>query len=158
MSEELNSDFEYKYDAIRGLIFSLIHEALKMQPANESEASSSNAATRISSLFLELLERQFPIETADQRMRLRSPIDFSEHLSVHVNHLNRSLKEITKKTTSQLIAERVAREARMLLHHTSWNISEIGFCLGFEEPAHFINFFRKYNNETPKNYRDKAIV
>nr|WP_320059529.1 helix-turn-helix transcriptional regulator [uncultured Bacteroides sp.] len=158
MSQELNSDFEYKYDVIRGLVFGLIHEALKMQPSNETEVASSNAATRISTLFMELLERQFPIETPDQRMKLHSPIDFAEHLSIHVNHLNRSLKEITEKTTSQLIAERIAQEARMLLRHTNWNISEIGFCLGFEEPAHFTNFFRKVNNESPKDYRNRPIV
>ncbi|MBP1619152.1 MAG: transcriptional regulator, AraC family [Bacteroidetes bacterium] len=158
MSEELNSDFEYKYDAIRGLVFSLVHEALKMQPSHETETTSSNAATRISTLFMELLERQFPIETPDHRVKLRSPIDFSEHLSIHVNHLNRSLKELTGKTTSQLIAERIAQEARMLLRHTSWNVSEIGFCLGFEEPAHFINFFRKNNNETPKAYRVRENI
>jgi AraC-like DNA-binding protein len=158
MSEELNSDFEYKYDVIRGLVFSLIHEALKMQPASETEMPASNAAARISSLFLELLERQFPIESLDQRMRLRSPVDFSDQLSVHVNHLNRSLKEVTQKTTTQLITERVSQEARMLLRHTNWNISEIGFCLGFEEPAHFINFFRKNNQETPKTYRGRIIV
>jgi len=158
MSEELTSDFEYKYDVIRGLVFSLVHEALKMQPSHEAETTSSNAATRISTLFMELLERQFPIETPDQRMKLRSPIDFSEHLSIHVNHLNRSLKELTGKTTSQLIGERIAQEARMLLRHTNWNVSEIGFCLGFEEPAHFINFFRKNNNETPKVYRSRELV
>lgn len=158
MSEELSSDFEYKYDVIRGLVFSLAHEALKMQPPHEIETTSSNAATRISTLFAELLERQFPIETPEQRMKLRSPIDFSEHLSIHVNHLNRSLKELTGKTTSQLIAERIAQEARMLLRHTSWNVSEIGFCLGFEEPAHFINFFRKNSNDTPKAYRSREVV
>lgn len=158
MSEELSSDFEYKYDVIRGLVFSLAHEALKMQPPHEIETTSSNAATRISTLFAELLERQFPIETPEQRMKLRSPIDFSEHLSIHVNHLNRSLKELTGKTTSQLIAERIAQEARMLLRHTNWNVSEIGFCLGFEEPAHFINFFRKNSNDTPKAYRSRGVV
>lgn len=158
MSEELNSDFEYKYDVIRGLVFSLAHEALKMQPARESETPSSNAAARISALFMELLEHQFPIENPDQRIKLRSPVDFSEHLSIHVNHLNRSLKEITRKTTSQLVSERVAQEARILLQHTNWNISEIGYCLGFEESAHFINFFRKMSNETPNTFRKHQIV
>ncbi|MBP1676842.1 MAG: transcriptional regulator, AraC family [Bacteroidetes bacterium] len=158
MFKEINSDFEYKYDVIRGLIFNLIHDALKMQPAETADLPSSNAATRITSMFVELLERQFPIETAVQRLKLRSPVDYSEHLSVHVNHLNRSLKEITGKTTSQLIGERLTQEARMLLRHTNWNISEIGFCLGFDESSHFINFFRKNTNESPKSYRDRMIV
>jgi len=91
-------------------------------------------------------------------MRLRSPVDFAEQLSVHVNHLNRSLKEITGKTTSQLIAERVSQEARILLKRTNWNISEIAYSLGFEELSHFINFFKKHFNQTPKAFRDRVDI
>jgi len=158
MVEEINLQFEYKYDVLRGLTFNLIHEALKMQPAETSDVPASNASSRITALFVELLERQFPIETAVQRMKLRSPIDFSEQLSVHVNHLNRSLKETTGKTTSQLIAERILREARALLRHTNWNIAEVGYTLGFEEPSHFINFFRKHYGESPKGYRNHSHI
>jgi len=158
MYKEISSDFLYKYDAIRGLVFKLIHLAIKMQPFEAACYSASNGSTRIASLFSELLERQFPIESTMQSMKLRSPVDFAEQLSVHVNHLNRSLKEITGKTTSQLIAERVSQEARTLLKHTSWNISEIAYSLGFEELSHFINFFKKNFNQTPKAFRDRADV
>lgn len=158
MFNEINSDFLYKYNVIRGLVFDLIHNAIKMQPADSTNYSASNASTRIASLFAELLERQFPIETPVQRMKFRSPVNFAEQLSVHVNHLNRSLKEITGKTTSQLIAERVLQEARILLRHTTWTVSEVGYCLGFEELSHFINFFKKNGNETPKFFRDRPDV
>jgi AraC-like DNA-binding protein len=77
---------------------------------------------------------------------------------VHVNHLNRSLKEITGKTTSQLIRERVIREAKALLMHTDWNISEIAWCLGFEELPHFINYFKKDALLTPKAFRQNQFV
>jgi len=158
MHEEIASDFLYKYDVIRGLVFKLIHLAIKMQPAEATCYSTSNGSTRIASLFSELLERQFPIESTMQNMRLRSPVDFAEQLSVHVNHLNRSLKEITGKTTSQLIAERVSQEARILLKRTNWNISEIAYSLGFEELSHFINFFKKHFGQTPKAFRDRVDV
>ncbi|MFT3740616.1 MAG: helix-turn-helix transcriptional regulator [Breznakibacter sp.] len=158
MFEEIASDFLYKYDALRGLVFNLIHSALKMQPAESTYHPTSNASARIASLFAELLERQFPIESPVQHMRLRTPMDFSEQLSVHVNHLNRSLKEVTGKTTSQLIAERVSQEAKILLKRTNWNVSEIAFCLGFEETPHFTNFFKKNFRQTPKNYRTGSIV
>ena len=158
MFEEISSDFLYKYDVLRGLVFNLIHSAIRMQPAEANSYSSSNASIRIASLFAELLERQFPIESPLQRMKLKAPTEFAEHLSVHVNHLNRSLKEVTGKTTSQLIAERVSQEARALLKHTNWNISEIAFCLGFEELSHFINFFKKNFRETPKTFRLRSDV
>ncbi len=157
MQQEINSDFVYKYNVLKNMVFELIHLALKMQPATSSLYSQSNASLRVSSLFIELLERQYPIESPRQRVKFRSPATFAEQLAVHVNHLNRSLKEVTGKTTSQLISERVVQEARALLKHTDWNISEIAWCLGFEETPHFINFFKKNSQVAPASFR-KAIV
>lgn len=153
MITEINSDYTYKYDVLRNLVFELIHSAMKMQPANISVTQHSNASSRISSLFLELLERQFPIENSRQRFGLRSAADFADQLTIHVNHLNRALKETTQKTTSEIIAERILQEAKILLKHTDWNISEIAYSLGFEEPTHFNNFFKKNIQLTPTQFR-----
>jgi len=139
------------------LFFELIHLGLKLNPTQSNVADDSNASLRITSLFTELLERQFPIESPNQQIKLRHPIAFADYLSVHVNHLNRSLKKITGKTTTQLINDRIMLEARSLLQHTDWNISEISWCLGFEELPHFINFFKKAADSTPKNYRNSRI-
>jgi AraC family transcriptional activator of pobA len=153
MIAEINSDYTYKYDVLRNLVFELIHSAMKLQPANISVTQHSNAPSRISSLFLELLERQFPIENSRQRFGLRSAADFADQLTVHVNHLNRALKETTQKTTSEIIAERILQEAKILLKHTDWNVSEIAYSLGFEEPTHFNNFFKKNIQLTPTQFR-----
>lgn len=152
MFAEIESDYVYKYDAIRTLVFELIHSAQKLQPA-VTLYSNSNAATRISTLFMELLERQFPIESPHQQINFRAAGEYARQLAVHVNHLNRALKETTGKTTSELLAERLVQEAVALLKHTDWNISEIAHTLGFEEPTHFNNFFKKRTNQTPTNYR-----
>lgn len=152
MFTEIKSDYVYKYDSIRTLVSELIHSAQKMQPAT-TLYSNSNAATRISSLFMELLERQFPIESPRQQINFRSANEFANQLAVHVNHLNRALKETTSKSTSELIAERLIQEAVTLLKHTNWNVSEIAHSLGFEEPTHFNNFFKKRTRQTPTNYR-----
>ncbi|WP_224994649.1 AraC family transcriptional regulator [Cesiribacter sp. SM1] len=157
MLDEIASQYVYKYDILRNLVFELIHSAQKMQAVTNALYSNSNAAMRVSSLFLELLERQFPIESPTQKIRYRSAIAFAEQLSIHVNHLNRSLKEVTGKTTSQLIAERVIQEARVLLKHTDWNVSEVAWCLGFEDLSNFINFFKKNSGITPATFRKGDI-
>ena len=54
---------------------------------------------------------------------------------------------------SELIAERLTQEAIALLKHTTWNVSEIAYSLGFEEPTHFNNFFKKRTRQTPTTYR-----
>jgi len=152
MLTELHSDYAYKYDLLRNYTMELLHSALKLQPAT-TLYHDSTAATRIASLFTELLERQFPIESPGQQVKLRNAKAFAAQLAVHVNHLNRSLKDVTGKTTTQLIASRLVQEAHALLKHTPWNVAEISHCLGFEEPAHFSNFFRKQTGVAPSAMR-----
>lgn len=154
MQAEIISDYAHKYDFLRNLVFELLHYTLKMKPASKAEKQQANASQRITHLFLELLERQFPIEDVRQRINFRSPSEFAGQLSVHVNHLNRAVKEITEKTTSGIIAERLLQEAKILLRHTEWNVSEIAYSLGFKEATHFNNFFKKNMQITPIRFRE----
>lgn len=152
IQKEINSDYAYKYDLIRNYVAELIHFGQKLQPLT-ALYSKHNSAARVSSLFAELLERQFPIESPHQRLTLRTAKDFADRLSVHVNHLNKVLKENTGKTTTELISSRLIKEAKILLKQTDWNISEIAYSLGFEELAHFSNFFKKQTSFTPLAFR-----
>ncbi|XZF14889.1 helix-turn-helix domain-containing protein [Chitinophagaceae bacterium MMS25-I14] len=148
MEAELNSVYIHKYDVLRNYVQLIMHEAMKTQPA-DSYFRHVNGASRIASLFTELLERQFPIDSPQHVLQLKTAKDYASRLSVHVNHLNRSVKETTGKTTTDHIADRIVSEARALLLHTDWNISEIAYTLGFEYPAYFNNFFKKRTSVTP---------
>jgi len=152
MRKELSSDYAFKYDLIRNYVLELIHYGQKLQPAS-SLYPTHNASARVSSLFIELLERQFPIESQHQKLALRTAKDYADRLSVHVNHLNKVLKENTGKTTTEIIRSRIIQEAKILLKQTDWNISEIAYCLGFEQLAHFSNFFRKQTSIAPNLFR-----
>lgn len=153
MLSELHSDYTFKYDLLRSYLNELLHTALKTEPA-EKLYEHPNANSRITAVFHEMLERQFPIETPMQRFTMRSASDFANSLAVHVNHLNRAIRTTTGKTTTTLISERLVAEAMALLKHTDWNISEISNSLGFEEAAHFNNFFKKHTSHTPSYFRN----
>lgn len=152
MIAEQDSGYVYKDELIRSYIGLIIHEALKLQPSDNSP-SQKNAAVRIASVFLELLERQFPIENMDQPLVLRTAQDYAEALSVHVNYLNSAVKEVTGKPTSVHIADRIITESKALLQHTDWSIAEIAYSLGFEYPTYFNNFFKKKTGQVPKTVR-----
>jgi AraC-like DNA-binding protein len=156
MMTEIESDYIHKYDMLRNYLHLLIHETMKMHPAENFE-HHQNASQRVASLFMELLERQFPIDSPESYLKLKSPNDYAESLSVHVNSLNRSVKEITGKTTTQQITSRIIQEANALLKHTDWNISEIAYGLGFEEPAYFTNYFKKQTGSTPNALRSDFV-
>ena len=146
MQTEFNGNYKYKFDLIRNHIQELIHYALKLAPVTQLAAQPLNASARIFTLFNELLERQFPIDESYQRVKLRSASDFAAKLNVHVNHLNRSVKECSEKTTTRIISERVLQEAKILLRHTTCNVADIAYALGFAEATHFNNFFKKNTN------------
>ena len=152
MSREIASDYAYKYDLLRAYLLELIHYVQKFQPAL-APAPTQNASARLTAQFADLLERQFPLESPQQRLRLRTATDYAGQLAVHVNHLNRVLKETTGHTTSTLIGSRVAQEAKILLKQTSWTISEIADSLGFADAAHFCNFFKRQTSLTPGDFR-----
>ncbi|SDH40391.1 helix-turn-helix domain-containing protein [Chitinophaga filiformis] len=152
-----SGDYERKDEMLRSCIDLIIHEALRMQP--QDGLKQRNAAARITRLFMELLEKQFPIENAADPLRLRSAQDFAENLAVHVNYLNRSVKEVTGKPISVHIAERIATEAKALLQHTSWSVADIAYALGFEYPSYFNNYFKRVTSLTPNSFRkDKGKV
>ncbi|WP_292010264.1 AraC family transcriptional regulator [Chryseobacterium sp.] len=152
IKKEITSDYIFKYDLIRNYVLELIHYGQKLQPATKL-STSNDASLRVVSLFIELLERQFPIESSDQRLQLKTAKDYADRLAVHVNYLNKKLKESTGKTTTELIAERLVQEAKILLKQTQWNVSEISYALGFEEIAHFSNFFKRKTSFTPVEFR-----
>jgi AraC-like DNA-binding protein len=156
MMEEQKSDYAYKDDLIRNYINLIIHEALKLQPS-AYKGQHKNAASRLTSVFLELLERQFPVETTDRPLQLKTAQDYARALHVHVNYLNRAVKEITGKSTTTHITERIIGEAKALLQHTDWNISDIAYALGFDYPTYFNNFFRRLTGTNPKSLRTQEV-
>ena len=157
MKEEINSDYVYKFDLIRNYIMEMVHYALKMQPS-ETLYQHADANARITAVFTELLERQFPIDSPNQQFTMRSAKDFAEKLNVHTNHLNRAIRLTTGKTTTDHITERLTSEATALLKHTDWNIAEISYSLGFEEPSHFNHFFKKQTDLTPSTFRNNHVT
>lgn len=154
MEEEIKSDYAYKYDVLRNLVYELVHKVMKMKPAAMIREKGSGANIRIASLFTELLDLQFPLADLQQEMKLRRAQDFATHLSVHVNHLNRAVKMTTGKTTTQCISERIIQEAKILLRHSGRSVSEIAYGLRFDAPTHFISFFRKHTDQTPAKFRE----
>lgn len=152
MFREINATYTHKYDLLRSYVQIVMHEALKIQPP-ETFYQPTNGSERISNLFLELLERQFPIDAPSQILKFKTANEFAVQLNVHTNTLNRSLKEATGKTTTKWIAERMLKEAKALLQFSNWDIAEIAYSLGFEHSSNFISFFRKQIDSTPLQFR-----
>lgn len=151
MRAEQASAYSHKYELLFLYVLECLHGARKLTPA--LEPPEATAATRLAAAFRHLLAQQFPLVSPQQSLTLRTAQAFADALAVHVNYLSRTLKKATGKTTSQLLAERIVQEAKALLRHTDWSISQISYGLGFDEPTHFTQFFRRHTSLTPSQMR-----
>ena len=152
MQQELDSEYVYKYELIRNHLNLIIHEAIKMQPA-VAYFTPLKASSRIARLFLGLLEKQFPVDSPQYCLALKKASDYADRLAVHVNHLNAAVHEVTGKSTTAHINERILAEAKSLLIHTEWTVAEIAESLGFGYASYFNSFFKKHTGNTPLSMR-----
>jgi len=83
--------------------------------------------------------------------------DYADLLFVSANTLNQQVKEITGKTAKQIIADKMMQEAKKQLRYTTDDIGQIAYNIGFDEPTHFIRFFKTQTTMTPNEYRKKTL-
>jgi AraC-like DNA-binding protein len=153
MEQEYQSTLPYKKELMQSFLRLIFNAVIRFQKSRVISDEKSERPDRLVSGFLQLLNNQFPIDAPDTVVRLRNPGDFAELLHVHVNHLNHTLRKLTGKSTSVIIQERILEEAKDLLKNSDWNISEIANSLGFEYVQHFSQFFKKYTQNSPGEYR-----
>jgi AraC-like DNA-binding protein len=154
---ELGTDYPHQATVVRHYLHLLLHQLQRLR-APAPDFLHPTAADRLATLFLELLARQFPVALPEHPLRLRAPQDFAPLLGVHVNYLNRAVRAVTGKTTTAHLAERRLAEARRLLLHTPWSLTDIAEALGFTYPTHFHNFFKQHTGFTPQQIRQPHAV
>lgn len=83
---------------------------------------------------------------------------YANLLHISPDHLNRTFKSKIGKTAKDYIQARIIIEAKRLLYFTNLSNKEIGYELGFNEPANFSAFFKKHTNMSPLNFKKKEIL
>ena len=68
-------------------------------------------------------------------------------------HLNRIVKSITQKTTTEIITNRIVLEAKRQLLYTNKTLNEIAFDLGFTDYTYFSRLFKKHVAITASDFR-----
>ncbi|OYU18613.1 MAG: AraC family transcriptional regulator [Rhodobacteraceae bacterium PARR1] len=81
--------------------------------------------------------------------------DYAHALRLSDRHLRRLCLEATGLSTHGFIAATRLREACRLLAYTRMQVQEVGFALGFDDPAYFVRVFRQGMHLSPTEYRRK---
>ena len=82
--------------------------------------------------------------------------DYAAALGVTPAHLNRVLRAATGLSAAAWLEARLFREARRLLAYTTLSVAEVGYKLGYEDPAYFSRAFRRHAGLSPKAWRAEA--
>jgi AraC-like DNA-binding protein len=86
------------------------------------------------------------------------PADYARRLRITVGHLNHLSRRHLGRTAGVVIRERLALEAKRQLIHTDASAAEVGYALGFKDPAYFARFFRREAGESPTAFRGRSPV
>ena len=133
---------------VRHLILALFGE-LRADPATKSAEQLLERPTKgeiVFNKFLDLLN-----EYGDKERRI--PF-YAERLFLSPNRLSTIIKDFSGQTIMEWIDRRTIQRAKVLLRFTDKPIYEIGWDLGFNNPAFFAKFFKREVGQTPKEYRD----
>ena len=131
---------------LRSLVTLLVAEIYRLNPARTDK--QRDAATQ-----KQLLLRHFQALVDDHFKERWAVSRYADRLGITPTHLSRICRQILRVPASELITERSLLEAKRLLIYTSLSIAEIGWDLGFSDPAHFSKFFRENTGRKPSEFR-----
>ena len=78
---------------------------------------------------------------------------YAEALGLTVKRLNRLTQTQVGLSALACVHRRLAREACERLVHLDASAAEIGYALGFDDPAYFTRFFKRMTGQGPSAYR-----
>jgi AraC family transcriptional regulator, transcriptional activator of pobA len=82
---------------------------------------------------------------------------YAGELGITHDRLHAICRRELAKTPKALIAERLAREAGLALERSTLSVEQVSDMLGFRDPAHFSNFFKKMTGLAPGRFRKLAV-
>ena len=146
--EELKNTDDYSQDIVLNLLHLFLLESRRIfdqqnqAPKEESETTPDTTIIK----FKQLIEENFAKE--------KNVSLYAEMLNMNPSCLNELTKRTTGITAGELIRNRVIDETKKLLYSSSMSGKEIAYELGFDDPAYFSRFFKKYTGTTLKEFRD----
>jgi len=123
---------------------------------------------RLRNRFVSLLKEENPIDTPFRKLvysfnelvdhhfkEIHQVKEYAELLGESPVVLNRAIKNLTGKTPSELIVERLILEAKRLLLYSDLSNKEVAYKLNYEDPSYFARIFRKKTGDTPTEFRNR---
>lgn len=79
--------------------------------------------------------------------------DYALRLGISAKHLSEVARKELSQSPKEYIQDRIIMEAKRLMIFSNASLKEIGFDLGFDDPARFSRFFKDYTGIPLQEYR-----
>jgi len=144
-----NSDVKMKNLSIGAFLKLLLIECNNCCNINPIESVIDTSGNNLIRAFRSAVDENYKKE--------HSTTFYADGLHITPDHLNRTVKAKIGKTAKEYIQSRIITEAKRLLYFTDLSNKEIGYELGFNEPANFSAFFKKYTQVSPSGFKENEI-
>ncbi|MEM8525594.1 MAG: ATP-binding protein [Bacteroidota bacterium] len=122
----------------------------KIKESDTLEVSDSSAALSLEDRFLQKLQEVLKNNYQNAGFGVEN---YAQSLQMSHTQFYRKLKALTNKTPSQYIRSYRLQQAKNLLKNADWNVSEVAYEVGFNDPNYFTRAFRKEFDLSPNAYR-----
>ncbi|MGB0982327.1 MAG: helix-turn-helix domain-containing protein, partial [Winogradskyella sp.] len=140
-----DSEVNMKFLSIASFLKLILIECNNICAINPIESDIDNSGDN--------LIRNFKKEVENNYKEEHSATFYANLLHITADHLNRTVKSKIGKTAKEYIQTRIITEAKRLLYFTALTSKEIGYKLGFNEPANFSAFFKRHTQVSPSNFK-----
>ncbi|HWH63932.1 MAG TPA: helix-turn-helix domain-containing protein [Ginsengibacter sp.] len=103
------------------------------------------------------LFREFKIAVERNYKTKHTVQDYAIYLNSQARTLNTASRKYSNKSALEIIQDRIILEAKRRLYHDSKSIKELGYELGFDDPAYFTRFFKKNVGTAPQHFKINRV-
>jgi AraC family transcriptional regulator, transcriptional activator of pobA len=149
MQREIQALRDDASHALRAVLYDLL-VLINRWYAKRHGSASSAPVNGVVERFRELVERE--------HTRWHRVSDYAAELGVSPGHLNALCRATLRCSASRVVRQRLTLEAKRLLAFSDMTAAEVGFRLGFEDPAYFARFFRREAGQPPTAFRARSTA
>lgn len=142
-----HSDFKFKEQAIGSFLQLFLIQCNNLCSLKVDDAQNNEGGNAILKKFKELVNQKYQV--------WHSTSLYASELNISPDHLNRVVKSLIGETAKKYIQSRICIAAKRMLYYSELSSKEIGYRLGFLEPANFSAFFKKCTGKSPSQFRKK---
>ena len=131
-------------EIIRSLLDLILLTCNRLYP-NENGVLLNNKGHILVKKFLQLIEENY-----QKNLKVN---DYADILAITANHLTQLVKQITGKTTIEILQEKNILEIKRLLLYTNLSVTQIATQMNFVDQSYFTKYFKKCTGQTPLDFR-----